>query len=170
MNGRSPVVLGFFCIAIAAACGDDGVGQAEGIFADLGQPMPSATAAQQDTFARGREVALRRFTDSDGLGPHFNVTFCAACHEKPVFGGSGGRYRNFLLVGQQLSDGSFTSTGINGVQAQYTLAPGGREPSDEDTNLAATRNPIPFFGAGLLAEISDEEILSRADPDDADGD
>ena len=27
-----------------------------------------------------------------------------------------------------------------------------------------------MFGVGLIAELTDEEILSRADPDDADGD
>jgi len=46
----------------------------------------------------------------------------------------------------------------------------GRTASDPLTNLSATRNPIPFFGAGLLAEIPDFEIASHADPDDADGD
>ena len=41
---------------------------------------------------------------------------------------------------------------------------------DPRTNVVAQRNPIPFFGVGLLAELSNEEILKRADPDDADGD
>ena len=38
------------------------------------------------------------------------------------------------------------------------------------TTIFAQRNPIPFFGVGLLAELTNEEILSRADPEDADGD
>ena len=86
-----------------------------------------------------------------------------------MFGGAGGRYRNFLLVGQGLSDGSFNPTGVNGVQPQFSITEG-RRATDPETNVFATRNPIPFFGVGLLAEISDEEILSRVDEDDADGD
>ena len=37
-------------------------------------------------------------------------------------------------------------------------------------NVIVQRNPIPFYGVGLLAELSEEEILRRADPDDEDGD
>lgn len=143
---------------------------AEGIFADLGAPLPSANAEELGTFERGRAVSIRRFAPEDGLGPHFNVTFCSACHEKPVFGGSAGRYRNFLLTAQSLPDGSYVPTGINGVQPQYSLLDDRRFPTDDKANQLATRNPIPFFGVGLLAEIPAEEILSREDPDDADGD
>ena len=45
-----------------------------------------------------------------------------------------------------------------------------RPPVPTDTVIIAQRNPIPFFGAGVMAEITDAEILSREDPDDADGD
>lgn len=143
---------------------------AKDIFADLGEPMPSATPAQLGTFQRGLAVAKRRFSPESGLGPHFNVTFCGACHEKPVFGGAAGRYRNFLLVGQKLADGSYVPLGKSGVQPQYLMHEDSRFPTPAGTNVIATRNPIPFFGVGLLAEIPEEEILSREDPDDADGD
>ncbi len=165
---------------ISVGCGDDdGVEPepeppidtiAEDIFADLGEPMPSATEAQLGTFARGREVGLRRFRPDQGFGPHFNASFCLSCHEKPVFGGSGSRYRNFLLVRQVLPDDSFVPTGVNEVQPQFLISRDARYATDSETNLMAVRNPIPFFGVGLLAEIPDEEILTREDPDDADGD
>ena len=143
---------------------------ADGIFAPLGEPFPSATDAEKDTFARGKDVAERRFTTRDGLGPHFNVVFCGACHEDPVTGGSAPRYRNFLLVGQRTVDGAFIETGVNGVQPLYRLDGPARFATPEGTNVTATRNAIPFFGAGLLAELSNDAILVHADPDDADGD
>ena len=143
---------------------------AEGIFADMGEPMPAATPAQVGTFQRGLAVSKRRFSPEQGLGPHFNVTFCGACHEKPVFGGAAGRYRDFLLIGQKLADGSYVPLGKSGVQPLYVTDEQTRFPTPEGTNVTATRNPIPFFGVGLLAEIPEEEILSREDPDDADGD
>ena len=36
--------------------------------------------------------------------------------------------------------------------------------------MEANRNPIPFFDVGLLAEVSESEILQRVDEIDADGD
>ena len=142
---------------------------AKDIFAQLGDPLPSASSEQLAAFERGRKVALRRFTREDGLGPDLNVTFCAGCHEKPVFGGSASHYRDFLLVGDELAPDVVVPRGKNGVQRQFSHDTG-RAASDPLTNLSATRNPIPFFGAGLLAEIPDAEIISHADPDDADGD
>lgn len=149
---------------------------AAGVSASLGEPVPYATPAERATFERGEQMSLRRFTLDDGLGPTFNVTFCAACHERPVPGGSAGLYRNFFLGGIELPDSSFVpleSAGpAGGVVRMYSYEEGitGRPAFDEAANVLAQRNPIPFFGVGLLAEVSDIEILSRADPDDDDGD
>ncbi|MGB5809464.1 MAG: di-heme oxidoredictase family protein, partial [Polyangiales bacterium] len=155
---------------LALGCGGGGAaGPDPAIFGALGDPLPTLTAAQRSAFERGRDLAERRFTPESGLGPEFNATFCAGCHEKPVVGGSAGHYRDFLLAGALLLDDSTFPRGKNGVQRQYSWSLG-RDPSDTETNVVAPRNPIPFFGAGLLLEVADEEILSRADPDDLDGD
>ncbi|MBT8468071.1 MAG: hypothetical protein KJN97_04900, partial [Deltaproteobacteria bacterium] len=156
-------------VLVQGCAPDTPVQGTDGIFAELGAPLPSATPEQRAAFERGREVAVRRFTHEDGLGPEFNLTFCAGCHEKPVVGGSASRYRDFLLVGDELVPDVVVPRGKNGVQRQFSLE-SGRSASDLLTNLSATRNPIPFFGAGLLAEISDFEIVSHADPNDANGD
>ncbi|MCG5053582.1 MAG: hypothetical protein KA712_11530 [Myxococcales bacterium] len=158
------------CVVLAVSgCDADSRPSAE-IFAPLGEIMPLATPAQRDTFDRGRAVVLRRFAPADGLGPNFNVVSCVACHEKPVVGGSAGRYRNFLLVAQRLSDDSYTPLGINGVQDHYTLGPGGRVPSQPAINVSALRSPIPMFGVGLIAELPEDAIVRHADESDADGD
>ena len=44
------------------------------------------------------------------------------------------------------------------------------ELSGARANVFAQRNPIPFFGLGLLTLVPDSEILSRSDPDDLDND
>ena len=87
---------------------------ADGIFGELGSPLPSATPEQVAAFERGREVALRRFTPEEGLVPEFNLTFCAGCHEKPVFGGSASHYRDFLLVGDELVPDTVVPRGDRG--------------------------------------------------------
>jgi CxxC motif-containing protein (DUF1111 family) len=139
------------------------------IFGALGEVVPYATAEQRAAFERGLAAVRHHFTPSEGLGPHFNLTSCGGCHEKPAFGGSAGRYRDFLLVQQRTADGAQFPVGVNGVQPQFDLA-AVRHPDAEGANVLATRNPIPIFGLGLLAEISEESILAHADPDDRDGD
>ncbi len=169
--GLAPLLL-----CAITACVDEEISPvppeiAKGIFGErLGDPLPSASDAQLTTFEKGREVALRRFGPKEGLGPRFNVTFCGACHEKPVTGGAGARYRNFLLVRQDLPDGSQVNTGVNGVQDQYQVGEMPYVPTDAPTNHVAQRHPTPFFGVGLLAEIEGPAILQNADPDDKDGD
>ena len=154
------------------------------ISAALGEPLPGASAAQREAFERGRALLAHRFTRAEGLGPAFNATFCGACHEKPVPGGAAGLYRNFTLSGTITSDGAFLpgeSAGLaDGVIRLYfdgrgmpdsaaaALPP--RPAVPEQTELFAARNPLPFFGAGLLAELSEDEILKRADPNDANAD
>ena len=163
------LALGMVGASAAGCASEAAVPVADGIFAELGAPLPSATPEQRASFERGRAIALRRFTPEEGLGPEFNLTFCAGCHEKPAFGGSASHYRDFLLVGDELVPDTVVPRGKNGVQRQFSLD-SGRAASDQLTNISATRNPIPFFGAGLLSEIPETEILRHADPNDADGD
>lgn len=139
------------------------------IFGELGEVAPYATPEQRDAFERGREVANRRFTPDDGLGPHFNVSFCGSCHERPTLGGSAPRYRNFLLVSTNQPGFPQTPLAVNGVQPNYRVDDRYFH-SPERVNVTATRNPIPFFGTGLIAEIPGESIEANADPDDSDGD
>jgi len=140
------------------------------VFGALGEVLPSATEEQRRAFEAGREIMGHRFTPAEGLGPDFNVTSCGACHERPTFGGSGPRYRDFLLVAQELSDGSQNFRGKSGVQLQYSLHSPARIGTDPAVNIMATRNATPFFGAGLIAEIPAEEIRRHADPEDRDAD
>ncbi|EDM74282.1 hypothetical protein PPSIR1_02061 [Plesiocystis pacifica SIR-1] len=144
---------------------------AEGIYAPLGEVIPSATEEQKATFERGLEVAVKRFDPDEGLGPKVNVSFCTSCHEKPVFGGSGPRYRDFYLTGIELEDGSFLDLEHGGVLTSYGFHGAPLRPGvEEGVNVSTHRNAIPFFGVGLLAEINEGSILANADEDDADGD
>jgi CxxC motif-containing protein (DUF1111 family) len=144
------------------------------VSAALGEPVPYATEEQLETFERGRAVAERTFTRSEGLGPSFNVASCRGCHEKPVTGGSGGLYRNFFLIGRVTDDGAFFPLDVggtsSGVVRLYSTDDPAKPALPEDIEVVTQRNPIPFFGVGLLAELPEESILANADPDDLDGD
>ena len=147
-----------------------------GISGRMGDPMPVATPAQLATFASGKGVFQRRFDLRAGLGPAFNITFCGGCHEKPVPGGSAGLYRSFFLGGRLTADGAFLFTesagDSGGVLRMFDYDPSriARPIVPATTTIFAQRNPLPIFGMGLIAGLSDQEILSRADPDDLDGD
>ena len=170
-TGRALGALVFLLVS----CGDDPVEPPEpvlatDIFATMGEPLPSATPEQLEAFERGRKVAAHRFTPQEGLGPEFNVSFCGACHEQPVSGGAAPRYRNFLITAKELPDGTVVPLGRSGVQTQFDLEGPLRRPSDPEASIVTTRNPIPFFGAGVIAEIPEASILRYADPDDSNGD
>ena len=193
---------GFWILIAAAgwlsACADDDPGVpgqhgqhgsiADHIMAPLGEPVPFASPEQRRTFTRGKAVAEHRFTRAEGLGPSFNVTFCAACHSRPATGGTAGNYRTFALAGVTL-DGRYFPADDDLFPDHNALSDGVvrlyHYPEDEfyygghdfmkpalpdDLDAITHRNPVPLFGLGLLAEISEEEILSRADPNDERGD
>ena len=169
------IILWISIWAIVSGCGDEKqdipVPLAEGVFGPLGTVRPNATADQKAQFAQGESVAKRRFSPDEGLGPLFNVTFCGACHEKPVFGGAAGRYRDFFLHGQTTGGGFIPSGDRSGILSAYRWPINEVRPRpDETANTFAVRNPIPFFGIGLLAEVPEESIMRYADPDDDDGD
>lgn len=159
---------------LLAACPEDppGVPDDADIFGErLGDPVPYATEEQLATFERGHAVAIKRFSPEEGLGPTINVTFCGSCHERPVIGGGGPRYRDFYLNGTSLSDGSFVPNGKGGVLTSYGYAGADIRPAiDAESNVVTHRNPIPFFGVGPIAEIDEASILANEDPDDTDGD
>lgn len=149
---------------------------AEGVLGAQGDPIPNASAEQLATFERGKAVLKKRFDLADGLGPTFNLVSCIGCHEKPAGGGTAGLYRNFFLGGSITGDGAFLFSESNGNAGgvlrlfNYDESLPARPVVPDTTTIFAQRKSIPMFGVGLMVQIPDEEILSRSDPDDADGD
>jgi len=152
--------------------GDDDV-VAKGVLGALGEIRPNATAEERELFERGKAVATRRFSLTEGLGPDLNVTFCMACHERPTLGGGAGLYRNFFITGLINRDGEFELGATGGVLRMFHFGNDdlpARPAVSSALTIFAQRNPVPIFGTGLILEISDNAILLNADPDDLDGD
>jgi CxxC motif-containing protein (DUF1111 family) len=137
----------------------------------LGEPLAGISARQLEEFRMGLDDFLEVETSEEGLGPAFNGTSCAVCHNVPVIGGAGvigeiraagrdgqGRPRALSPDGETLFQ--LFSTPLHGCQVQ--LPP--------EAVIIARRIPIPLFGAGLVEAIADETILALADPEDRDGD
>ncbi len=115
-------------------------------------------------FDEGREVFLRLETEASGLGPAYNGTSCAGCHNLPVIGGVG----NVAVVRTGVvRDGHYEvpqggdlihlfSTGDHSCQPRIPA----------DANNLARRIPVPLFGAGLIEAIPDSVIRTWEDPED----
>jgi CxxC motif-containing protein (DUF1111 family) len=161
----------------------------------FGEPISGLEDFELDRFQHGREVFARRFAPSTGLGPHFNAVACSSCHSTPAVGGSAQRYRDFFILARLQPDGKapkyyasctaetnrdvdlclpsivVPNYGPSGTIAEPVAADVEHPaiPSSPDA-IVARRNAPPVFGLGLFRLVSDEEILSRADPDDANAD
>jgi CxxC motif-containing protein (DUF1111 family) len=126
-------------------------------------PFPELTPEERAAFARGDEAFERAFTPADGLGPIFNDRACASCHS-----GDGRGVPDNVLVrigvapdfGRDLGGPQIQTRAIGGAVAE--LVPEGVPTS--------RRLPPPVFGVGLIEAIPANDIVARADPEDADGD
>ena len=123
----------------------------------------------------------------DGLGPLSDASSCAACH-------AGERRDEIMVI--RLGNAEGNGDPVYGHQLQRRGSPGVAPEANVEIawhaagalrtasihltdlgygNLAATtryalRRPLRIAGIGLLARIPEAEILTRADPNDADGD
>lgn len=139
--------------------------------AGAGGPLGGLTPREFSEFRLGLDDFLEVETAEEGLGPAFNGTSCAVCHNIPAIGGGGlilevragyrdetGAFRTFDPTGETLMH--LFSTPSHGCQ------PG----IPDQATVVARRAPIPLFGAGLVEAIADETIIALEDPLDRDGD
>src|SRR5215203_4509209 len=137
----------------------------------LGTPLPGITAVEFQEFRLGLDDFLEVETSEEGLGPAFNGTSCAVCHNIPTIGGAGTMAE--LRAGRRNANGDFeTLDGSGDTLFHMFSVPGhGCQPVlPADTNVFARRVPIPLFGAGLVEAIPDQTLIALEDPFDRDGD
>jgi CxxC motif-containing protein (DUF1111 family) len=140
----------------------------------LGGPRRILDAAETAAFVRGRALFDRSFHRSTGLGsPEFNADSCRACHQEPVIGGAGGLELNVFRAAND-NGGSGPFTNVAGGQVFSRLRPpyvAGREEHSESTSDVFEQRQTPaLFGAGLIDQIPEVEILANEDPTDSDAD
>jgi len=134
-----------------------------------GDPLPGITPTEFSEFRRGLED-FREIEEADeGLGPLFNGTGCAVCHNVPAIGGSSPMTE--LRGGFRDASGKFHMVGETTLFQMFSL-PDHRCQAviPVEANVIARRAPIPLFGAGLVEAIPDETLLALEDPFDRDRD
>jgi CxxC motif-containing protein (DUF1111 family) len=147
----------------------------------LDVPLSGLTSDQLDRFTRGRAVFSRVFSDANGLGPSFNSSACANCHEEPSVGGFGDDLDEDVETHVSVeSNGSCLDLAAFGgaviqhhttaaLQSVYTGYVSEAIPLEAGTHVAHRTTPA-LFGFGLLEAIPASTILALADPTDANGD
>jgi len=136
-----------------------------------GDPLPGVTPVQFETFRLGLDDFLEVETPQDGLGPAFNGTSCAACHNVPAIGGAGTIAE--MRAGRRDSAGRFQPLDASGETLfhLFSIPMHGCQPIvPAEATIFARRVPIPLFGAGLVEAIPDETLVALEDPFDRDRD
>ncbi|MDX1667171.1 MAG: di-heme oxidoredictase family protein, partial [Saprospiraceae bacterium] len=132
----------------------------------LDGPMADLSTSEQRRFLAGDEAFNEVFSVSDGLGPVFVATSCGSCHPGD---GKGHPFTTLTRFGQT-APGMPPDRSMGGPQLQNRAIPG-FDPEILPAGEPAMRfTPPAVTGLGLLASLTDEQILANADPHDADGD
>ena len=137
----------------------------------LGTPLAGITPVEFEEFRLGLDDFLEVEASEEGLGPAFNGTSCAVCHNIPTIGGAGTMAE--LRAGRRNANGEFETLNASGDTLFHMFSvPGhGCQPVlPPDANVFARRVPIPLFGAGLVEAIPDDTLLGLEDPNDRNGD
>ena len=136
-----------------------------------GSPLPGITPVEFEEFRLGLEDFTEVEATEEGLGPAFNGSSCAVCHNVPAIGGAG--IIAELRAGRRNDKGEFETLDSSGETLFHLFSvPGhGCQPVvPAEANVFARRVPIPLFGAGLVEAIPDETIRALEDPNDRDRD
>jgi CxxC motif-containing protein (DUF1111 family) len=159
--------------------------------ASAGGPLPNLTANQMALFYAGQAAFMQAEDVSEGLGPRMNLDSCGGCHAQPMVGGSSPtenpQVKFATLAGATNAvppfirkDGpvrevrfvrSPNGSPDGGVHSLFTIAgrsdASGCELAQPDfanavaNNNAIFRIPTPVFGAGLIEQIPDSNILAN---------
>lgn len=117
----------------------------------------------------GRNDFLEVETPSEGLGPVFNGTSCAQCHNIPAVGGTSTMVET--RAGYRDEHGRFHAPPGGTLMHLFSVPPHDCQISVyEEANVIARRISIPLFGAGLIDAIPDATLLGLQDPADDNGD
>ena len=134
-----------------------------------GDPLPGITPTEFQEFRRGLEDFREVEEAEEGLGPLFNGTGCAVCHNVPAIGG--GSPMTELRGGYRDESGAFHIVGGTTLFQMFSL-PDHRCQAviPAEANVVARRAPIPLFGSGLVEAVPDETLIALEDPFDRDRD
>ena len=159
--------------------------------AGAGGPIAGLTASELAFFNAGKDEFSQAEEVPDGLGPTMNLDGCGGCHLQPAVGGTSPAVNpqvafatkkgatnavpSFISAKGPVREARFVrnadGTPDGGVHDLFTIsgrsdAPGCALAQPDFAKELANRNvifriPTPVFGAGLIEQIPDREILGN---------
>jgi CxxC motif-containing protein (DUF1111 family) len=139
----------------------------------IAEPPGDSFALDQQTFELNHSVAT-------GLGPVYNATACASCHENPNTGGAS--QITELRVGHNDANGNFVNPtiaindGMNTISGRSivndrAICPQAQEHIPATENIRALRAVLNTLGDGFVEAIDDNTLLAIAarQPEESDG-
>ena len=138
-----------------------------------GAPLQGITAPEFERFRVGLDDFLEVETAEEGLGPAYNASSCAVCHNMPAVGG-GGVIAEVRAAYRDENGGFRLIPGYDGGPGEtlfhlFSIPSHACQPiMPADVDVVARRIPIPLFGAGLVEAIADDTIRALEDPEDRD--
>jgi CxxC motif-containing protein (DUF1111 family) len=171
MNVASRIAQHVFWIAPVLALTAVFAARAQERPAGAGGPLAGLTPREFSEFRLGLDDFLEVESAEEGMGPAFNGTSCAVCHNIPAIGGGGLILE--VRAGYRDDTGAFKTfdpTGETLMHLFSTPSHGCQPGVPKEATVIARRAPIPLFGAGLVEAIADETIIALEDPFDRDGD
>ncbi|RPI53726.1 MAG: hypothetical protein EHM55_12915, partial [Acidobacteria bacterium] len=160
-----------YVLGVAFACLATALTLAQTRASQPGGPLPGVTPVEFEEFRLGLDDFLEVEFSEEGLGPAFNGTSCAVCHNVPVVGGTG--IISELRAGRLNERGEFETLDDTGETLFHLFSVPGHACQPivpTDANVFARRVPIPLFGAGLVEAIPDDTLRALEDPIDRNGD
>jgi CxxC motif-containing protein (DUF1111 family) len=140
----------------------------------FGDPLPGLPPHLLARFEAGKDDFEEIETTDEGLGPVFNATGCAECHDQGGVGGAGtGIETRFGRIGP---DGRFDpmlehgGSLLQSAGIEYADCVQPPEAVPAEANIVAGRQTTSVFGLGLLEAIPDHVLRRLADPNDRDRD
>jgi len=168
LTRRSALLVAGIALGITAL-------MAQGQTPSPGDPLPGLTATEFAQFRLGLDDFTEVENAEEGLGPAFNATSCAACHNVPAIGGfslvtetrAAYRDESGAIRAPRAADG----TSLDTLFHLFSTPTHACQPViPDEVNVIAHRIPIATFGAGLVEAIADETLIALEDPDDRNGD
>jgi CxxC motif-containing protein (DUF1111 family) len=160
-------ILGSALVALALLTMGNGPGPRSGPGSTkFGDPLEGLPPDLRASFEAGKAIFEQNFTPREGLGPVFNNTSCAQCHNQGAIGGGSDTLETRY---GQVIDGVFNSLtqfdgqllhskGIglfNGVDFVGEVVP-------PEANVVAQRRTNPLFGLGLVDAVPDQTLQDIA--------
>jgi CxxC motif-containing protein (DUF1111 family) len=169
MNVPKRFALGTAAWTVAIVVSAIGAG-GQGREVKPGDPLPGLTPTEFTEFRLGLDDFTEVETAGEGLGPAFNGTSCAACHNVPAIGGTSLVVETRAAYKTDSGDSHGLEPDGDTLMHLFSVPNHQCQPLvPDDVNVIAHRAPIPVFGAGLVEAIPDEAILALEDPFDRDG-